>query len=135
VRRVSFTVLGQPQPQGSIRAFMVGGKPRLTSANAKMKPWRQQVGWDALRVREGDGPFAPHHVPVRAVYEFTLTPPAKMPKGRVWPAVKPDIDKLCRAVNDALTGILWVDDGQVCEMIATKKYGSPAKTDITVEIL
>ncbi len=127
-----FTVLGTPQPQGSIRVFMIGGKPRLTSANPLMHSWRQEVGMAALRERPADEIYAARHIPVRAEFSFTIEPPKKK---RLFPSVKPDIDKLCRAVNDALTGVLWVDDGQVVEMVARKIYGSPAKTEISVEML
>jgi Holliday junction resolvase RusA-like endonuclease len=131
---ISFTVLGHPEPQGSTRAFLMAGRPRVTSDNAKMKPWRQQVGWTALRARPGAQIFAAQHIPVKARFEFYLAPPIKMPKGRSWPAVKPDLDKLCRATFDALTGILWIDDGQVVDLAAVKQYGLPERTEITVEI-
>jgi Holliday junction resolvase RusA-like endonuclease len=39
-----------------------------------------------------------------------------------WHTVRPDIDKLSRAVLDALTGIVWRDDGQVVQKHATKRY-------------
>jgi hypothetical protein len=38
------------------------------------------------------------------------------------PTVKPDIDKLVRAINDALTGILFTDDCQVVSISMTKDY-------------
>jgi len=133
--KITFTVLGKPEPQGSIRAFMVGGRARLTSDNAEMKPWRQQVGWEGLRVRDNDTiPFG-QHVPVRVEYNFVLQPLKNKSKGRFLPSVKPDLDKLCRSCSDALTGILWLDDGQICEMVARKTYGLPPRTEITVESL
>ncbi len=131
---ISFTVLGHPEPQGSTRLRLVKGQPHITSANAKMMPWRQQVGWTALRMRQGAQIFAAQHVPVKARFAFYLAPPIKMPKGRSCPAVKPDLDKLCRATFDALTGILWIDDGQVVDLAAVKQYGLPERTEITVEI-
>jgi crossover junction endodeoxyribonuclease RusA len=38
------------------------------------------------------------------------------------PAKVPDIDKLTRAVLDALTSIVWVDDSQVVRLTASKVY-------------
>ena len=131
-KTITFTVLGQPQPQGSVRAFMVGGKPHLTSDNAKMKPWRQMVGVMALAERPTQDVWAPKHAPVRVRLAFFLKAPAKK---RLLPAVKPDLDKLCRAALDSMTGILWVDDGQVVELYARKLYGIPARTDIEVEAI
>jgi len=40
------------------------------------------------------------------------------------PATRPsDLDKLVRAVLDALTGIVWKDDAQVVALKATKVQG------------
>ena len=38
------------------------------------------------------------------------------------PLSKPDLDKLARAVLDALTGIAWVDDAQVTDLVAAKRF-------------
>ncbi len=37
----------------------------------------------------------------------------------------PDLDKLCRACLDSLTGIVWRDDSQVVRLEANKDYGAP----------
>jgi Holliday junction resolvase RusA-like endonuclease len=43
-----------------------------------------------------------------------------------FPASKPDLDKLCRAVLDGLTdGGAWKDDGQVVMLLAGKIYPEP----------
>jgi hypothetical protein len=36
--------------------------------------------------------------------------------------VKPDLDKLVRAVGDALTGILYRDDAQIVSLNASKRF-------------
>ena len=128
---ISFAVLGTPAPQGSLRRV---GRV-LKCDNPATMPFRQAVGWAALKARADAGIheiFADKHVPVklRAVFVFSI--PKKF---RLRPSVKPDVDKLCRSVCDALTGILWVDDGQVIELYARKIYGAPARTEIEVEIL
>ncbi len=134
---LGFTVLGKPQPQGSSRMVPTPGGPRITSDNPKLHGWRKQLGWaakDAQRSR-ALGFYAQEGVPVRVEFVFYLAAPVKMPKGRRGPTTKPDIDKLCRAGCDALTGILWNDDGQVIELTARKVYAAQPRTDVTVEIL
>jgi hypothetical protein len=42
----------------------------------------------------------------------------------VWHATKPDVENLAKALLDALTGILWVDDGQVAELVLRKKVAA-----------
>ena len=46
-----------------------------------------------------------------------------------------DIEKLCRSVSDALTGVLFDDDSQVVELHARKLYSDSALTIITLERL
>lgn len=127
-----FTVLGKPQPQGSMKAFVVAGKARLTSDNAKLRSWRQDVGLAALHARPDGGLFAERHVPVSVHYLFVMAPPAKLPKGRTEPVVKPDASKLIRAAEDAMTGIIYHDDAQITLTTARKVYGLPARTVVVV---
>lgn len=138
---ISFTVLNRPEPQGSTKAFVLpgkdGGKPRaiLTSDNAKMKPYRQQLGWAANDAREKAGYlglFAEHHVAVELEMKFFFARPPSIKKSRIHLVVKPDLDKICRSSIDAMTGILFADDAQVIKMTASKEYGIPERAEITV---
>lgn len=49
------------------------------------------------------------------------------------PSTRPDLDKLIRAVLDALTGIAYVDDGQVVEITASKIYSNYVGVKIGIE--
>ena len=131
---ITFTVLGRPETQGSVKAFMIAGKPRLTSDNKKMKPWRQQVGWSALEAR-GGAEMAMRGVPIVLGVTFYLARPKSLPKRELWPTRKPDTDKLVRAILDSLTGVLYEDDSAVVEICARKVYGLPERAEITVEAL
>lgn len=46
------------------------------------------------------------------------------PTPRYWHAKKPDIDNLLKSLKDALTGLAWVDDSQVCTVLAHKMVAS-----------
>ena len=137
--RIEFTVLGTPRPQGSMRAFIdKAGHANMTSDNPKMKPWRQQIGWTALDARGKAGIYEPwgSDVPVRLTTWFVFARPKSAPKRRIFPTVKPDLDKLKRAVMDALKGIIYIDDAQVVEHgVSAKRYGLPERVEITVEVL
>lgn len=61
--------------------------------------------------------------------EFYFNKP-KSAKKRVHVVVKPDIDKLARAILDAGTGILYGDDSQVVSLSASKRYGGPERVEI-----
>jgi crossover junction endodeoxyribonuclease RusA len=54
---------------------------------------------------------------------FMLVKPASAPKKKqTWPVHRPDLDKLVRAVLDALTGSIIIDDSQVVSLVATKEW-------------
>ena len=107
---------GTPIPQGSTKAFMPkGGRfPVVTSDNPKTKPWRADV---AGHVRGAIGPGIVYpDGPVSVGCVFVMPRRAAEPK-RVTPphTRKPDLDKLLRAVLDALSGLVFTDDSQVNE--------------------
>lgn len=128
---IMFTVYGTPKPQGSMRAFYKAGMKRavITSDNKKLKPWRQEITATAmaLGVPILDGPIA-------IELEFYLARP-KSAKKRVYPTVKPDIDKLARGCLDAITGVLIRDDAQVVSLVTLKHYGDVERVEIRLEAL
>lgn len=81
-------------------------------------------------------------VVVRIIAVFAI-PPSWPPKlrqaaieGRVMHVADPDLDQLIKQVKDALKGIAYVDDNQVCGYPSpAKRYGSPERTDIIIETL
>lgn len=113
-------VPGTPAPQGSVKGYVVNGRAILTAANAKTKPWRNDVA-ATVRERIGDTILFPNE-PVSLDLEFIMPRRAAEPK-RATPAHtrKPDKDKLERAVGDALTGILYTDDAQTVETHCVKR--------------
>jgi Holliday junction resolvase RusA-like endonuclease len=44
------------------------------------------------------------------------------PSAPRWHTVRPDVDKLSRAILDALGGLVWLDDSQVVQKHVTKRY-------------
>ena len=127
---ITFTVFGTPRPQGSMRALWKPGMkyPAVTSDNPRLKPWRQQIAGVALALNIA--PFG-DYVPLEITMNFYFTKP-KSAKKRRGMTVKPDGDKLLRAVFDSLKGVLFHDDAQVVEFHARKHYGGPER--VTVEI-
>jgi crossover junction endodeoxyribonuclease RusA len=61
-----------------------------------------------------------HWLPVGAGTKRSA--PVLKPGAPIGVTHKPDLDKLCRAVLDALTGILYLDDAQVVALAASKRY-------------
>ena len=51
---------------------------------------------------------------------------------RRFPTVMPDVLKLMRGTEDALTGVIWKDDAQICDEFIRKRYGPTWKTEILI---
>lgn len=119
--KISFDVLGTPQTQGSTKAFVVAGKARVThTKRAALMDWRSDIARAAQE--SADGLFVPRGVPVVLSAIFRLQRPKSAPKRVTSPTTKPDGDKLARALFDALSGVLWVDDSQVVKHQIEKRY-------------
>lgn len=141
MRSVKLDVLGVPQPQGSKAARVVKGRAILTEGFGEgprlRKSWREAIA-NAARAWLGEnGRPAPLDEPVRLTLEFRLPRPASASKRVLYPAKKPDCSKLARAAEDALTGLIYVDDARVVDLHVTKRFasGEPPGVTITVETL
>ena len=120
---VSFTVSGAAKPKGSMRAFVPKGwtRPVLTSSSTSVKAWEQTIRAVAQGYAESYTTGA-----VRVRLCFALPRPQRLSRQASRLHTKrPDVDKLARAALDALTGVLWKDDSQVCSLIALKAYARP----------
>jgi Holliday junction resolvase RusA-like endonuclease len=132
---LEFVVAGIPAPQGSKRVFVRGGRVSLVESCARVKPYRALVSLAASQARTE----APTQQPVGIAIAFVFVRPKShyTSKGELRAGApsfpgKPDVDKLCRAVLDALTGILYHDDAQVVSLSATKRYGVASMTAISL---
>jgi crossover junction endodeoxyribonuclease RusA len=134
--KLEFTVYGKPQPQGSTKAYMPKGArfPVVTSDNEKLKPWRQQISGTAESIiRSVPGASVPMlHEAVEVRLQFYFDKPKSTKKSVIHKITKPDIDKLERAVFDALTGIAFKDDAQVVKVSKDKLFGLPERVEIGV---
>lgn len=77
---------------------------------------------------------------VRAIFPIPISWPERVKKAareaRVMHIVDPDLDRIINLVQDALVGIVYVDDNQVCGYPdPVKRYGSPARTEITIQLI
>lgn len=112
-----FDVIGMPGPQGSKRHV---GRGVMIESSRKVKPWREAVVWAA---REAKGAAPALDQPLWLSMVFTLPKPASAPKRRrTWPDRKPDISKLARSTEDALTDAgLIRDDARIVEYVRLAK--------------
>lgn len=134
---IKFEVPGRPIQQGSMKAFVAGGRARITHDKGKdLMEFRSRVGYAARAAGASS---------VRGPMVIDLTFVMPRPKshygtgknlGRLkatapkYVCSKPDLDKLIRSVLDGLTNIAFADDSQVVTITARKQYGEEPLTRV-----
>lgn len=124
---IDFEVIGIPKPQGSMKAFAVGGRARLKpSGGAEFAAWRNAVSHAARDVAGHDDVRAPLSGPLALEVTFRFPMPASRPKrvrdaGEALKVTAPDVDKLLRTIGDALSASgLIGDDAQFSQVFGRK---------------
>jgi Holliday junction resolvase RusA-like endonuclease len=118
---MKIVVYGQAAPQGSKRHV---GKGIMIESSKKVAPWRESVRWAAIAARKGQPAI---DAPIIARMVFTFARPKGhyrtgknagqlRPNAPIAPATTPDLSKLLRSTEDALTSAgVWRDDARVAE--------------------
>jgi Holliday junction resolvase RusA-like endonuclease len=114
---VTFTVIGTPGPQGSKRHI---GNGRMIESSKEVRPWRDSVAWAARAAMAGKPKITGA---IRLSMVFTVRKPLSAPKRRrSWPATKPDLSKLARSTEDAMTTAgVYEDDARIIEYVRLAK--------------
>jgi crossover junction endodeoxyribonuclease RusA len=156
--RIEFTAYGEAKPAGSKTGFVVKdkrtGKQRAVVVDAckTTKPWQACVHVAAREaivdcVVAGGGVCKDANAifdkPIIATFRFYFPRPKSHfnSKGELKanaPAFitkKPDVLKLARAVEDAMTGIVYRDDSQIVQEHLFKSFGEPARCEVKIETL
>ena len=137
---IEFVVFGEPKPQGSKRAMPIrrkggaivmgknGPMTRVVDDNPQTKAWRQEVAQVANNAYWG--PLLTEAVALTLIFERPR-PQSHFGTGRnagrlkasapEHPTTRPDTLKLARAVEDALTGVVWRDDSQVAVDVVQRR--------------
>jgi Holliday junction resolvase RusA-like endonuclease len=118
-RSLAFFVRGLARPQGSGQPRVSkAGKPYLITKTANLASWRHAVA----TVLSWEWHWPPIDGPVGLGLIFVFPRPKSLKKGRRLHTTRPDGSKLLRAVEDALTGVAYVDDSRV-QSAVSKVYG------------
>lgn len=125
-----FVVHGVPAPQGSKTRTRYG----MREDNPRTEPWRNAVAAAASKAMLGQPPLTG---PVRMTAVFRFPRPRShyrtgrhagqlRPSAPVHHGQSPDLDKLCRAIFDAISGIAIRDDALIAELVCVKRWGEPS---------
>lgn len=140
---IQFVVYGDAKPAGSKRAFAIRsngiptGQIAVSDANPASKSWKQEVrqaAFNACRGRLIDGPLkvVMRFVRVRPKGHYGANGLSKKGRESAAPTSKPDVLKLARGVEDAMTGIVYRDDSQIVDERLVKEWGEPARVEVEI---
>ena len=152
---VEFTVKGTPRTAGSKKAVpnrkyvseAVTPKVRRTflvdDSGSKGKTWRKTVARTAYAALPPG--FKLLDCPIDLHLQIRVVRPAGhmgtgrnagtlRPSAPIFPMWKPDQTKMLRAIEDALTGVVWRDDSRIVQGVQSKRYADaePEGVDVTV---
>ena len=128
----------EPVEQARPRATRMGKGIRLYDPK-KVTVFKRQLGMLAKQQMLDRG-LEPYDGPLEVYMEFHRSIQASLSKkerarrlsGAHRPTVKPDLSNYIKALEDALNGILWVDDNLIISLEAKKFYAE--QPHLTVEI-
>lgn len=134
---LAISVPGKPQAWQRAGIQHRRGKPPIIYTPAETRNYKQAITLLAMRAMEGRPP-SPY--PIVLGCTFCLAVPSRWNKAQRQAALaesrlptgKPDLDNLAKSVKDALTGVAYVDDGQVVALRLRKVYAPIPSTEITV---
>jgi Holliday junction resolvase RusA-like endonuclease len=112
----SIWIPGKATPQGSKKGFVINGRAVLVDASEGNKAWRAHV---TQRIKEHEE-YIRYKGPVHVTVAFYMEK-AKTNK-KTFMIQKPDIDKLCRSVMDAMTDAEIIEDDSRVVSLSAYKY-------------
>jgi Holliday junction resolvase RusA-like endonuclease len=123
----------EPVGKGRPKASRQGGFIRMYTPE-KTRSYEQLVADEARKAMAGREPITG---PCLLELVLVFKVPASWSKkkraaalaGEIYPCVKPDSSNCLKAIEDAFNGIVWVDDVQVVELSARKRYGAHPRVE------
>lgn len=146
---IEFVALGRPATAGSKRGIPIRMKTGKTFVAMKDDSGDRGTSWrGAVASAARDAMQSPELLsgPLRIEIRFYRARPKShyrtgkfshelKPDAPYWPTTAPDVDKMSRAIFDALKGVVYGDDAQIVVKEAVKRYGTPERAEVKVQPL
>ena len=105
----------------------------------KQADYQKFVAHHAAQAMRRAGFKQPFSVPLRIQFVGAYGVPKSWSKKAIinakWKTSRPDIDNMVKGCMDAMTGIIYEDDAQVCELFVRKTYSPIPGMTIVVSAL
>ena len=117
-RSITFTIDGQPKALARHRTTRSGH----TYDPQSNKDAKKRVVDAAKAVMFASRMESPLQGPIKLDVTFYMKRPKATPVTETWCIKRPDLDNMEKLLNDALQGVLFDDDSQVCVINSSKLY-------------
>lgn len=134
---IRFTIPGEPKGKG---------RPRLGRSGHAYTPHDTTVYENLVKLCYRDeypdeGEIARKDEPVKVlIWAYYQIPKSVSKKTRmamqmddIRPSKKPDCDNIAKIICDALNGIAYYDDSQICELSVIKHYSETPRVEVKIE--
>lgn len=136
---INLIVLGEPKAQARHKHFSRGKFSGVYDPSAEKKE-------TFASILQRQAPVTPISVPIALELTFYMPrPKAHYGSGAKsdclkdsapeWHSGKPDLDNLCKFVQDSLNGVFYKDDALIYYLTATKIYSERPRTEITIKTI
>ena len=138
-RPISFTVPGHPHGKGRPRVAVRNGFARQYTPKETAN-YEGMVRLAAQAAMNGRPPTdRPVAVTIAAIFDIPKSATKRFREdaliGTVFPAKKPDISNIAKAIEDGMNAIVFKDDSQIVSLTTGKRYGATPEVRVTVRSL
>ena len=139
MNEIRIVVLGNPVGKGRPRAYQTRGPRRTIKMHTpeKTRAYEDAVALAGKLAMQGSEPLGG---PVAMRLDIFMPIPASWSKAKreaallsgVMPISKPDASNVLKAVEDALNGIVYIDDSQIIDVWVRKRYSHEPRIELVV---
>lgn len=118
IRTYTFNI--NPVPKGRPKFSSRGGFYRAITPS-KTRRFENEISLQATEINKKNK-WDILDEPLSIYIDIALKRPKHIPKSRMYPCVRPDLDNFYKSITDALNNIVWKDDSIICKVEAEKFY-------------
>lgn len=133
-----FTVNGAPQGKARPRFARAGDKV-VTYTPTETSAYEEFVRWSYWKENKGERLSGALEASIVGFFPIpkseTKKRKALMEEGKIFYTKKIDCDNLAKIILDALNGVAYDDDKQICRLQVDKRYGTEPRVEVVLREL